>query len=170
MTHPTFEPQDSSAPQTFPVLEPYDRPVLPADQPVYQPEPVPDAPAPAPVQVRKKTLVVTLSVLLVLFFGTAGAFGVLYFDEKQKSDSLTAVVATKDTELAASAKKVKEGQDEVTKAQNATKQAELAQRRAEDEVGLTAKCRDAARALREAAIGEDYTKATDSVKNLFTVC
>ncbi|MEO6088155.1 MAG: hypothetical protein ABIQ18_34085 [Umezawaea sp.] len=159
------EPQDTPVPVTFPVLEPYQPPAQ--AQAFYQQEqPAPVVPPPP----RKKTAVIVLSVLLVLFLSTAGAFGVLYFDQKQESSRLTEQVAKKDAELADSAKKVKDTGNDLTKAKDATKIAEDAQKRAEDEVGLSTKCRDAARKLREAAMANDEGKGTAALMDLFTAC
>jgi hypothetical protein len=167
-----FEPQDDPVLVTFPVLEPY-RP--PAQEQVFQQqgqgfqqEQVTQAAPPPPP--RKKTAIVVLSVLLVLFLSTAGAFGVLYFDQKQENSRLSAQIGKKDTELADSAKKVKDTGDDLTKAKDATKLAQDAQKRAEDEMGLSTKCRDAARKFREAAVINDQDKATSAVMELFTAC
>jgi uncharacterized protein HemX len=163
MTGPTFPPQNDPVQVTFPVLEPYEPPTRTA----YQQEP--PAPAEAP-QHGRKTAVIVLSVLLVLFLSTAGAFGVLYFDQKAENSRITEQVAKKDVELAASAKKVKDSGDDLTKAKSATKIAEDARLRAEDEAKLSSSCREAARKLREAVLTTDDAKAQEALKGLFTAC
>lgn len=176
MTHPTFEPQDDPVPVTFPVLEPYERPSAPS-QSFYQNEQPTVATSPVSAPPRGKTAVVVLSILLALSLSTAGAFGVLYFDQKQESSRLTGQVAKKDIELADAAKKVKDSGDDLTKAKSATKiaedaqkRAEDAQKRAEDEAGLSSQCREASRKLREAAIVGDEAKAETAALEIFTVC
>jgi hypothetical protein len=159
------EPQDTPALVTFPVLEPYQPPDQ--QQSLYQQEqPAPVMPPPP----RKKTAVIVLSVLLVLFLSTAGAFGVLYFDEKQESSRLTEQIAKKDAELADSAKKAKDTGNDLTKAKDATKIAQDAQKRAEDEMGLSTKCREAARKLRESLVVNDEDKGRAAMMELFTAC
>jgi len=177
MTYPNDEP----APATFPVLEPYDRPVEPTYEvvagppvipvqsqftPEQQPAPAPLAPAPA----RKKTAVVVLSVVTVLLFGAGTAFGILYSNEKSRNDSLTSQLSDKENELKDSAKNLQNSKDDLGKAKDAVKRAEDAQKKAEGDASLSVQCRDAARALREAAIGDNEAKGDEAFRNLFIVC
>lgn len=131
------------------------------------------APAPTPGAVaapRKKTGLIVLSIIAVLFFATAGVFGVLFANESSRNDQLTGQVAEKEKQLTDSAKQLKDAKDETTKAKDAQKSAETARKRAEDDSATIAKCRDAARSLREALIAEDDGKADQAVRDLFTIC
>ncbi|XVV01877.1 hypothetical protein ACQPW3_31470 [Actinosynnema sp. CA-248983] len=124
-------------------------------------------PASAP---RKKTGLIVLSIIAVLFFATAGVFGILFADESSRNDRLTADVAAKEKQVSDSAKQLKDAQDETAKAKDAQKAAETARKRAEDDSASVAKCRDAARALREAFIADDDPKIDQAFRDLFSIC
>lgn len=124
----------------------------------------------APAAPRKKTGLIVLSIIAVLFFATAGVFGILFANESSRNDRLTGQVAEKEKQVSDSAKQLKEAQDETAKAKEAQKSAETARKRAEDDSATAAKCRDAARALREAIVAEDDPKADQAVRDLFTTC
>lgn len=124
-------------------------------------------PVPAP---RKKTGLIVLSIITVLFFAAAGVFGILFANESSRNDRLTADVAAKEKQVSDSAKQLKDAQDETAKAKDAQKAAETARKRAEDDSASVAKCRDAARTLREAIIAEDDPKADQAFRDLFTTC
>ncbi|NUT95076.1 MAG: hypothetical protein HOY78_23945 [Saccharothrix sp.] len=132
--------------------------------------PTPGAVAVAVAAPRKKTGLIVLSIIAVLFFATAGVFGVLFANESSRNDQLTGQVAEKEKQVTDSAKQLKDAKDETTKAKDAQKSAETARKRAEDDSATIAKCRDAARSLREALIAEDDGKADQALRDLFTIC
>jgi hypothetical protein len=111
----------------------------------------------------KKTGIVVLSLFVVLLFGAAGAFGVLFFQEKGHSTELSKQVETKDREIADLTKQAKNSKDDAAKAEAATKKAEA-------EVALAQKCRSASKALMEAAIAQDDAKGEAAMKDIFTTC
>ncbi|MFI9814384.1 hypothetical protein [Saccharothrix variisporea] len=134
-------------------------------------DPTATSPTPAPAAApRKKTGLIVLSIIAVLFFATAGVFGVLYANESSRNDRLTGRVADQEKQLSDSAKQLKDAKDETTKAKDAQKSAETARKRAEDDSASAAKCRDAARSLREAIIANDDGKADQAVRDLFGIC
>ncbi|CAL9377401.1 hypothetical protein SUDANB95_00985 [Actinosynnema sp. ALI-1.44] len=160
----------------FPAATPADafQPATPAG---FQPAtPAGGFPAPAagesgaPAAPRKKTGLIVLSVIAVVFFATAGVFGILFANESSRNDRLTGQVAEKDKQVSESAKQLKDARDETTKAKDAQKSAESARKRAEDDSASAAECRDAARALREAIIAEDEPRADQAARDLFTTC
>jgi hypothetical protein len=173
MTYPNDEPASAA----FPVIEPYDRPVEPTYEVVtgppvipvqsqYVPEAQPVLTAPA----RKRTAVVVLSIATVLLFGAGAAFGILYSNEKSRNNSLVSQLSNKENELKDSAKNLQDTKDDLGKAKDAVKRAEDAQKKAEGDASLSVQCRDAARALREAAIGDNEAKGTEAFRNLFIAC
>ncbi|MEU7531245.1 hypothetical protein AB0A74_36325 [Saccharothrix sp. NPDC042600] len=119
---------------------------------------------------RKKTGLIVLSIIAVVLFATAGVFGILFANESSRNDRLTGQVAEKEEQVSESAKQLKDARDETAKAKDAQKSAESARKRAEDDSASAAKCRDAARALREAVIAEDEPRADQAARDLFTTC
>ncbi|MEJ2856093.1 MULTISPECIES: hypothetical protein [unclassified Saccharothrix] len=161
------QPQPGTPPAGFAQPGPLGQP---GGQTTFTPsgfEPSGTSPAPAP---RKKTGLIVLSIIAVLFFATAGVFGVLFANETSRNDRLTGQVAEKEKQLSDSAKQLKDAQDESAKARDAQKAAETARKRAEDDSASVAKCRDAARSLREALIANDDGKADQALRDLFTIC
>ncbi|GAA0229028.1 hypothetical protein GCM10010492_29270 [Saccharothrix mutabilis subsp. mutabilis] len=165
-------PADGFAPATPPGVFP---PATPTDG--FQPAtPAGGFPPPtsvasgAPAAPRKKTGLVVLSIIAVVFFATAGVFGILFANESSRNDRLTGQVAEKEKQVSDSAKQLKDAQDEAAKAKDAQKSAETARKRAEDDSASAAKCRDAARALREAIMSEDDPRADQAALDLFTTC
>lgn len=161
-TDPAVPDPQAVVPEPQPQPQP-DVVVLP--QSTYQqfapiPQPMPEQQqAPKP----KKTGLVIVTVFTVLFFGAAGAFGALFVLEKQNSHQLSEQVTAKD-------KEVKAAKEEMSKARNDQKKAEDAQKRAENETAQVAKCRDAARAFREASLGEDEQKWEKALDAVFINC
>jgi uncharacterized protein HemX len=131
----------------------------PGDQPQAAAQQLPGA-APAP---RKKTGVIVLSVVTVLLLVGAGAFGVLYLNEKKRSDTVASQLADKEKALTDSDKQLKDTKDKLSRAEEA-KQA------AETEKGQLAKCRDAATDLRAAAFADDQPRGEEALKALFLAC
>ncbi len=159
MTNPVSDPQQ-------PAVQP-DAQRAPEFE-VYTPSFAPQQQAPAPVAPvappkPKKTGIVVLSLFVVLLFGAAGAFGVLFFQEKGHSADLSKQVETKDREIADLSKQAKNSKDDATKAEAATKKAEA-------EVASAQKCRSASKALMEAAIAQDDAKGEAAMKDIFTTC
>jgi uncharacterized protein HemX len=160
--------------------QPAVEPEAPAAQPalefdVYTPAFPPPQPAPAPVaQVappkQRKTGVIVLTVLVVLLFGAAGTCGVLLVQEKDHTAGLSKQVEGKDREIADLTRKAKESKEDATRAADLQKQAEAAQKKAEAEAASSQKCRDAARALRAAAIAGDEASGVPAAKDVFTHC
>ncbi|WP_147455247.1 hypothetical protein [Saccharothrix australiensis] len=124
-----------------------------------------DAPRPA-----KKTGLVVLSVLVVLFFATAGVFGVLYSNEVGENDRLVGRLADKEKALSDSGEQLKDTRDELSRAKDSVEIAENARRRAEDDGAAMVKCRDAARALREAVFANDDPKGEKAFVDVFAHC
>lgn len=149
-------------PAAGPEFEVYTPPVFtPPQQPMYQ-APVPPKP--------KRTGVVVLAIFTVLLFGAAGAFGALFFVEKAHSADLSKQIETKDREAEDLTKKAKDSKDDALRAADAQKQAETAQKKAEADAATSQQCRDAARALRSAAIAGDQTKGQAAAVDVFTHC
>ncbi len=197
MTHPGDRPQENQ--QHFPVLEPYAptpaqvppqpqvaQPQAPQPTAAYQvfqpavelpagPEfhpvgPPPAESAPTVGAPRKKTGLVVTAVLAVLFFATAGVFGVLYSNQVGQNDRLSGQLAEKEKELDNSAKQLKDAQDETSKAKDAANVAESGRKRAEDQSAGMVKCRDAARVLREAIFAKDVPKADAAFLDVVANC
>ncbi len=163
MTNPVFDPQQPTENPAQPQFEVHTPEfVLPV-----QPEmAVPPPPAPKP----KRTGVVVVAVFTVLLFGAAGAFGALFFVEKKHSADLSTQIEGKDREITDLTKKAKDSKDDATKAVDAQKTAEAAQKRAEAEAARSQKCHDAARALRAAAVANDEAKGEAAGLEIFTHC
>ncbi|MEV0680643.1 hypothetical protein AB0I60_29420 [Actinosynnema sp. NPDC050436] len=127
-------------------------------------------PGPAPAAPRKKTGLVVLSVLTVLFFATAGVFGVLYSDATGENSRISAQLADKEKELTDSGKKLKDAQDEASKAKDAAQVAETGRKRAEDDGAAMVKCRDAARGLRDAIFAQDKARIEKALLDIVGIC
>ncbi|MFI6102021.1 hypothetical protein ACIA8G_41265 [Lentzea sp. NPDC051213] len=172
MTNPVFDAQQPAAEPEPPAAQP------PVEFDVYTPVFPPQQTAPAPVEPMgpvappkpKKTGIVVLSVFLVLFFGAAGALGVLFAQEKDRSAGLTKQVEGKDREIADLTKKAQNSKDDALRAADLQKQAEAAQKKAEGDAATSQKCRDAARELRAAAIANDMNKGEAAGREIFTHC
>ncbi|WP_433263315.1 hypothetical protein ACQPZF_31865 [Actinosynnema sp. CS-041913] len=134
----------------------------------FTPATPPDA-EPEPPR-KKKTGLVVATVLAVLFFATAGVFGVLYSNEVGQNDRLTGQLADKEKQLTDSGKQLKDAQDEASRAKDAVEVAENARKRAEDDGAAMVKCRDAARALREAVFANDDPKGEQAFLDVFANC
>ncbi|MEV6715629.1 hypothetical protein AB0M48_26720 [Lentzea sp. NPDC051208] len=165
MTNPVFDPQQSadttvqqqdSAP-AGPEFEVY---TPPAFAPPLQQQPV--APAPVPTK-PKKTGIVVLSLFVVLLFGAGGAFGVLFFQEKDRSADLSKQVEGKDLEIADLTKKAKNSAED-------TDRAVAAQKKAEADVVSSQKCKDAAKEIKSALVANDETKGEAAIKSLLVEC
>ncbi|MEV6241441.1 hypothetical protein [Lentzea sp. NPDC051838] len=174
MTNPVSDPQQPADTAVQPEVAPEITPAGPTFE-VYTPpafvppqqQPVVEAPV-APK--RKKTGVVVVSVLLVLLFGAAGAFGVLLVQEKDHSAELSKQVEVKDREISDLTRKVKESKDDATRAVDLQKVAEAAQKKAESDASSSQKCRDAARELRAAAIAQDINRVDAAGRDIFIHC
>ncbi|MFS8098503.1 hypothetical protein LFM09_15335 [Lentzea alba] len=165
MTNPVFDPQQQ--PADNPVQQQFEVHTPEFVLPVQQQMPPPVAPlAPKP----KRTGVVILAVFTVLMFGAAGAFGALFFLEKKHSTELSTEIDGKNREITDLGKQAKDSKDDATKALNAQKTAEAAQKRAEESAVSSQKCNDAARALRAAAIANDEAKGEAAGREIFTHC
>ncbi|NGY65502.1 hypothetical protein G7043_42075 [Lentzea sp. NEAU-D13] len=169
MTSPGFDPQqpaDAAAQPETPSAAPEFEVYTP---PASTPEPPPVAPA--QVQPKpKRTGLVVLAIFTVLQFGTAATFGTLFFLEKARSADLSKQIETKDREAADLTKKAKDSEDDALRASDAQKKAEAAQKKAEAEAATSQQCRDAARALRSAAITNDEAKGQTAALDVFTHC
>lgn len=131
----------------------------------YNPEPTTQQwPVSAPPAKSKKTGVIVLAIVAVLFLGAAGAFGALYFSEKSDHDAVSAQLVDKNKQLAAKDMALSDSKQQVEDAKDAKTEAES------KNTALNA-CHDAATALRTAAINnEDEAKATTLVGQLFLAC
>ncbi|GGP50449.1 hypothetical protein [Saccharothrix coeruleofusca] len=178
-THPVLEPYGLSTPapqveqpQTGPAFQPYGQ-FTPSTPPAGQPhvgppfEPYGTAAAAPP---GKRTAVVLLSVLAVLLLATAGVFGALYANQASRADQLATRLSDKERELTESGKQLENAKDEASKAKNDREIAEDARKRAENDGASMLKCRDAARALREAALANNEAKGEEAFLQLFAVC
>jgi hypothetical protein len=163
MTNPVFDPRQPTENPAQPQFEVHTPEfVLPVQPEMAVPPPAPPKP--------KRTGVVVVAVFTVLLFGTAGAFGTLFFVEKKHSADLSTQIEGKDREITDLTKKAKASLDDATKAVDAQKTAEAAQKRAEAEAARSQKCQDAARALRAAAVALDEAKAEAAGMEIFTHC
>lgn len=121
----------------------------------------------APVMVTppkpKKTGIVVLSLFMVLLFGAAGAFGVLFFQEKARAAELSKQIETKNGEITDLTKKAKDSKDDAAKATDA-------QKKAEADAASAEKCRAASKALITAALAQDEVKGEAAMKDIFTTC
>lgn len=167
MTSPVFDPQqqptDTAVEPAGPEFEVY----TPAFVPPQQEQVVPAAPVPPK---PKRTGVVVIAVFTVLLFGAAGTFGTLFFLEKKHSADLSTQIEGKDREIADLGQKAKDNKDEAVKASDAQKKAESALKKAEDEASRSQQCRDAARALRAAALANDEAKGEAAGMDIFVHC
>lgn len=169
MTNPVFDAQQP---------EPAAEPQTPAAQPefdVFTPAFAPQQPAPAPVAPvappkPRRTGVVVLSVVLVLLFGAAGAFGVLLVQEKDHSAGLSKQVEGKDREIADLTRKVKESKEDATRAADLQKLAETAQKKAEADAAGSQKCKEAAKSLTESLVANDRGKGEAAIGQLLIQC
>ncbi|MEU4803132.1 hypothetical protein [Actinosynnema sp. NPDC023587] len=125
---------------------------------------------PPPAAPRKKTGLIVLSVLAVLFFATAGVFGVLYSNEVSENSGLSTQLADKEKQLTDSGTKLKDAQDEASKAKDAAQVAETGRKRAEDDGAAMVKCRDAARSLREAIFAQDKGRVEKALLDVVGTC
>lgn len=164
---PAFEPYGQSAHATPPAGLPLAG-LPPAGQP-YGPDAA-TAGRPPTAPPRKRTAVVVLSVLAVLFLATAGVFGVLYANETSRNNQLTSQLSDKERELTDSGEQLERAKEDASKAKNAQEIAEDARKRAENDGASMVKCRDAARALREAALANNEAKGEEAFLQLFSVC
>ncbi|MEU0882533.1 hypothetical protein ABZ345_28335 [Lentzea sp. NPDC005914] len=166
MTNPVFDahqPATTEVPPAGPEFEVYTPPAFaPTPQQPFVPAPV----APKP----KRTGVVVLSVVLVLLFGAAGAFGILLVQEKDHSVELSKQIEGKDREISDLTRKVKETREDATRAADLQKQAEAAQKKAEADAVSSQKCREAAKALTSAAVADDRAKGEAAIKDLLIQC
>lgn len=131
----------------------------------------PQAQAPRP---RRRAGVLVLSILMVLGLAGAATFGALYFTEKQERERVAAELTT---QLAAKEKvaadATKQAQDAKSQAQDATtkmQQAQGAKDEAEAKAGGYAKCHDVSRALIDAAIAQDDSKAREVMQGILRNC
>ena len=125
------------------------------------PQQWPVSPQPAK---SKKTGILVVAILAVLFLGAAGAFGALYFSEKSDHDAVSAQLVDKDKALADKDKALS------TANQNA-EAAKKAQESAESKALGYKACHDAATALRDAAVnGADDTSTGSLAIMLYTAC
>jgi uncharacterized protein HemX len=131
----------------------------------YSPEPTTQQwPVSAPPAKSKKTGLVVVSILAVLFLGAAGAFGGLYLSEKSDHNAVSAQLVDKDKTLA---DKDKALSDAAQKADTAVKAQQAAESKA---LGYQA-CHDTAVALLHAAVGGAGDAAAGSLGvQLFTAC
>jgi membrane protein involved in colicin uptake len=106
----------------------------------------------------------------VVLFGAAGALGVLFVQEKDRTAGLSKQVEGKDRDIEDLNRKVKESKEDATRAVDLQKQAEAGQKKAEAEAASSQKCRDAARALRAAALANDEPKGQAAGVEIFTHC
>lgn len=164
MTNPVFDPQQPTENPAQPQFEVHTPEFVLPVQPEMAVPPPPPAPKP------KRTGVVVVAVFTVLLFGAAGAFGTLFFVEKKHSADLSTQIEGKDREITDLTKKAKDSKDDATKAVDAQKTAEAAQKRAEAEAARSQKCQDAARALRAAAVANDEAKAETAGLDIFAHC
>ncbi|MET8757301.1 hypothetical protein [Lentzea sp. NPDC004782] len=169
MTDPVHDAQQPAVEPETPAAQP------PPEFDVYTPVFAPQQPEPAPVaQVAppkpRKTGVIVLTVLVVLLFGAAGTCGVLLVQEKDHTAGLSRQIEGKDREIADLTRKVKESKEDAIRAADLQKLAEAAQKKAEAEAASSQKCRDAARALRAAAIAGDEASGLPAAKDVFANC
>lgn len=174
MTNPVFDaqqPEPAAEPQTPAVQTPAALPEFDVFTPAFapqQPAPAPVAPV-APPKPRR-TGVVVLSVVLVLLFGAAGAFGVLLVQEKDHSAGLSKQVEGKDREIADLTRKVKESKEDATRAADLQKLAETAQKKAEADAAGSQKCKEAAKSLTESLVANDRGKGEAAIGQLLIQC
>ncbi|QFZ22422.1 hypothetical protein [Saccharothrix syringae] len=157
-------------PEPVPVLEPYGLATPATGQPAFPGGPQPAFPPAGAAPPRKRTGLVVVSVLAVLFLAVSGALGVLYVNEVDRNDSLTSQLSDKGRELTESAARLEEAREDATRAKDAQEAAEAARERAEDEGEHMAACRDAARAFREALVADDQAKGEEAAARMFTSC
>lgn len=170
MTSPVFDPQQPADTAVQPEIQPAGPEFEVYTPPAFTPPPQEFA-APAPVAPKpKRTGVVVLAIFTVLLFGTAGAFGALFFVEKAHSADLSRQIEVKDREAADLTKKAKDSKDDALRASDALKLAETAQKKAEADAATAQKCRDAARALRAAAVAQDQNTGMTAARDVFTHC
>lgn len=162
MTEPN-EPQPAQIPEQDAVAqqEPQPEPQPQPEYVVYTPAAVvPQAPAELPVlaapQPQRRTGVVVLSLLVVLLFGGAASFGVLWIFEKNQ-------VATQEQQITDLNKKLRDSQDAATRATNDRDSALAAARKAEASVADYKKCRAAANAMIGARNEASFDAAYDSM-------
>lgn len=171
MTNPVFDPQQPADTSVQPGIAPAG-----PEYEVYTPPPAftpqPEQPAVvAPVPPKpKRTGIIVLSIFMVLLFGTAATFGALFFVEKKHTADLSTQIEGKDREITDLTKKAKESKDDAVRAADLQKQAETAQKKAEADAASSQQCRDAARALRAAAIANDQGKGETAARDVFTHC
>ncbi|CCH33936.1 hypothetical protein BN6_66990 [Saccharothrix espanaensis DSM 44229] len=171
---PLYQPTDQGFQPTDQGFQPAEQVFQPAVQlpagPEFQPTGQSAPAGPPPVPPRKKTGLIVLSVLAVVFFATAGVFGVLYAEKVSENDRVSTQLADKEKELTDSGTKLKDAQDEASKAKDAAQIAETGRKRAEDDGAGMVKCRDAARALREAIFAKDEGRADKAFLDVVANC
>ncbi|GAB2844882.1 hypothetical protein [Lentzea nigeriaca] len=170
MTHPVSDPQQPADSTVQPGITPagpeFEVYTPPAFVPPQQ-QPVAEAPvAPKP----RKTGVIVLTVLLVLLFGATGALGVLFAQETDRTADLSKQVEGKDREIADLNRKVKESKEDATRAADLQKQAEAAQKKAENDAVSAQKCREAAKSLTESLVANDRGKGEAAIGQLLIQC
>lgn len=138
------------------MTNPTELPQTEAQTEVPQPE---FAPVPA-AQPKKKTGVVVLAIILVLAFGGAATFGVLYANEKS---ARTEQIAAKDKEIAELGKKAKDAEAASTKASDE-------RRKLENDAAEMKKCNDAASKFAEAALSDNEAAGREAIASVLLNC
>jgi hypothetical protein len=169
MTNPVFDPQQPADTSVQPAIPPAGPEFEVYTPPVFTPPEQPAVVAPVPPK-PKRTGIIVLSIFMVLLFGTAATFGALFFVEKKHTADLSTQIEGKDREITDLTRKAKESKEDAVRAADLQKQAETAQKKAEADAATSQQCRDAARALRAAAIANDQGKGETAARDVFTHC
>ncbi|GLZ29497.1 hypothetical protein Lesp02_16870 [Lentzea sp. NBRC 105346] len=155
----------------YPEYEPYPPQPAVAQLPGLPPQVVEQPPVqPAPAPKPKKTGLVIVSIVAVLFLAAAATFGGLYFNEKSHSRELADTSSAQARELTKAGDDAKKLKADLATAEDARRKAEEAQKKAEGAVGNATKCQEAARTLRETAIAGDFDKLNRAVAEVLATC